>query len=443
MQTNLSMRGIETKENSFIDGWITVAFISLLIFLGTAYSIFMLAALGYAAYRTIFGNDEECIILIVAIAPIATIFKISAGSTSFYTYLLLLYALKSSYKKGSFDQYSVVFVLYFIIMQMMNNSLDITTTIKMFANTCFLDLSYERYSGKESKRVYYAFIFGMVNCSVFRMLDSSVFRVSQFANTKNLGKQFGSGDETRFSGCYGDPNYYSVNLVIALCLVVLLLYQGKIRKAPAISAIALFVYCAYITYSKSAYVMLAFPLMLYLYTEWKKGNETKSFMIIMALFMLLIILLQIKPDLFDIVIARFTDSGVGGSGINSLTTGRTEIWGYYLEYFIRHPIKTVFGSGMCGFSEVRGRAAHNTFIEMLFHLGISGSLLLAASMKSIFDKYHIQHEYSFINKCIPISLFIMYAFLSELFMSDPPIHVFLAFLSMDTLNPSEQCKRNE
>ena len=74
MKANHSVRGIETKENSFIYGWITVAFISFLIFLGTANSIFMLAALGYAAYRIVFGNDEECIILIVAIAPIATIF---------------------------------------------------------------------------------------------------------------------------------------------------------------------------------------------------------------------------------------------------------------------------------------------------------------------------------------------------------------------------------
>ena len=154
----------------------------------------------------------------------------------------------------------------------------------------------------------------------------------------------------------------------------------------------------------------------------------------------MLIILQIKPDLFEIILERFTESGAGGSAINSLTTGRTDIWIDYLDYFIRHPLKTLFGSGMCGFAEVHGRAAHSTYIEMLFHLGIVGSLLLTASMKNIFREYHIRHKYSFANRCIPISLFILYAFLSELFMSDPPIHMFLAFLSMDTPHPDEQWK---
>ncbi|MDO5144138.1 MAG: O-antigen ligase family protein [bacterium] len=441
MQTNLPRKDIETIESGFIIKWITVVVVSFLTFLGTANSTFSIAALGCAAYSIVFGDENESIVLLVAIAPFATILKLQAGSTSFYTYLLLLYVLKSFYQKGSFDIFAVVFVLYFVIMQMINMNFDITISIKMFANLCFLDLAYERYSGRDTRGVFYAYILGVVFSSVFMMLDSSFFRVSEIVdNINTLGKQFGNGDEVRFAGCYGDPNYYSVNLVLALCLIVLLLNQGKIKSMSAIGLTAFFVYCAYITYSKSAYVMLAFPLMLYMYSEWKKGRIIKPTMMIVGIFLLMLIILQIKPDLFDIILERFGESGAGGSAINSLTTGRTDIWGYYLEYFVRHPLKTIFGSGMCGFAEVRGRAAHNTFIEMLFHLGIVGSLLLIAGMRSVFEAYHIRHEYSFINRCIPISIMIMYAFLSELFMSDPPIHMFLAFLSMDMPHPDERCK---
>ena len=440
MRTNILMRGIRAGENDFTYGWINTVVISLLIFLGTANAVFMLAALGYAAYRIIVGDDEECIVLIIAIAPIATIFKMKAGSSSFYTYLILLYVLKNFFQRGTLDSYSVVFVIYFAIMQMMNRSFDTTTTIKMLANTCFLDIAYEKYSKNETKRLYYAFILGMVSCSVFKLLDSPLFKVSQFSNIKNLGKQFGDGNGTRFSGCYGDPNYYSVNLVIVICLIILLLNQKKIRKIPAISALALFVYCVYITYSKSAYVMMAFPLALYMYSQWRMGNSFKPLMTIIALLAIMAIILRIKPDLFDIFLARLKDDNSGG-GINSLTTGRTEIWGYYLDYFVRHPFKTLFGSGMCDFSAVRGRAAHNTILEMIFHLGIIGSFLLMMSIKGVFSAYHVRHEYSFINRCIPIGIFIMYLFLSELFMSDPPIHLLLSFLSMDTPNPDVRKQR--
>ena len=282
MQTNLPRREIGTTESSSVFRWVTIVIISLLVFLGTATSVFSLAALGLAAYYIVFGDNDACIDLLVAIAPIAVIFKISDGSTSFYTYLLLLYVLKSLYQKGSFDTYSVFFVLYFVIMQMINKSFDLTISIKMFANLCFLDLAYERCSGKDTRNIFYAYILGVVFSSVFMMLDSSVFRVAEYTHIKDYRRQAGAGKEIRFAGCYGDPNYYSVNLVLALCLIVLLLNQGKIKKIPTIGLTVFFVYCAYMTYSKSAYVMLAFPLMLYMYSEWKKGNRMKPVMMISA-----------------------------------------------------------------------------------------------------------------------------------------------------------------
>ena len=109
--------------------WGVIVLTSVLILLGTAQKMFSLLALGLAAYATVFGKDANTVILLVAITPIANIFKASPGSTSFHTYLMLLYSLKTFLVKKSLNAVSVLFAIFFIAVQFATYHLETTRTM--------------------------------------------------------------------------------------------------------------------------------------------------------------------------------------------------------------------------------------------------------------------------------------------------------------------------
>ena len=409
--------------------WGVIVLTSVLILLGTAQKMFSLLALGLAAYATVFGKDANTVILLVAITPIANIFKASPGSTSFHTYLMLLYSLKTFLVKKSLNAVSVLFAIFFIAVQFATYHLETTTTIKLMSNIWFLDAAYKEWSRKEPSKLFYGFILGVFNCSIFRMMDSHVFQVTRYVAVENLSRIYGLEGGVRFSGCYNDPNYYSVNLIIAICLIVLLLKDKRIPRILATALILFFLYCAYLTYSKSALAMMLLPLILYVYQNIKERHIYKVGMTVICLIGGLMWLLKSKPEMFDIVIARMSEGS--GGGLNALTTGRTDIWMWYFEYFLMNPVKFLFGGGDYKFSPVHGRASHNTPIEMLYHLGLIGSALFVAVGATIFEEYHVRHRRSFMNYSVALCVFIMYMFLSELFLIDIPVHILLSFLVMD------------
>ena len=73
------------------------------------------------------------------------------------------------------------------------------------------------------------------------------------------------------------------------------------------------------------------------------------------------LLLSGKIEIFNNVLMRLDDA----SDVNSLTTGRSNIWISYCEFFLDHPVSTLFG---CGFGAQlwQSHAAHNTYIDMIY-----------------------------------------------------------------------------
>lgn len=416
--------------------WGTILLISALILLGTAQKLFSVLALGAAAYMIAFAEDANTVVMLVAITPIANIFKAAPGSTSFHTYLMLLFSLKMFVTKRTINAASILFGIYFVAVQLATVHLEVTTTIKLMSNIWFLDAAYMVWNRKEPRSLFYGFILGTFNCSLFRMMDSSVFRVTRYVAVENLSRIYGVEGGVRFSGCYNDPNYYSVNVIIALCLIVILLNNRKLAKAPAAALVLFFLYCCYLTYSKSALLMLVLPLMLYLGQNIKEGRTAQVAVIITMLFAGLIFLLYRNPEVFSVVIARMSEGG--GGGLNALTTGRTDIWGYYFDYFFRNPLMLLFGGSPYNFSPVHGRASHNTPLEMLYHLGLLGTALFLAAGVTIYEEYHIRHRHSFMNLSVAIGVLVTYMFLSQLFLIDIPVHVLLSFLVMDLPNTGER-----
>ena len=178
----------------------------------------------------------------------------------------------------------------------------------------------------------------------------------------------------RFSGLYSDPNYYTVNIIIALCLLINLYNRKEVSlKFTSFLSILLVVFSA-LTGSKSALLMLAIPMLLFLYTCKKTKHYGVLFISICAFVICLFLIFTNQITIFSSTIDRIK----GTTSMATLTTGRTSIWGDYLNYFNSHLGMLIIGNGINNVS-LNGLMAHNTYIDMLFQMGIIGACLLYTS----------------------------------------------------------------
>lgn len=132
--------------------------------------------------------------------------------------------------------------------------------------------------------------------------------------------------------------------------------------------------------------------------------------------------------LFSVVLERLT---TGNSlGVDSLTTGRSEIWRDYFKFFSSHLFSDTFGRGL-GYITLNNAAAHNTYIDLLYQLGVVGTTCLLSIIAGGFKRYRCNYNRSIVNYGVLICIMGMYLFLSELQFWDAPFHFIMCFVALN------------
>lgn len=391
--------------------------VSVATIAGTFNGVFSYVAFLLSWVAVVELSEEDALCFLTFIMPFANIFKPSAGSQSFFTYLLLFYVLWYFLKRRSVDKrflFSFLVLIVFLFAQSLF-SFHVLRIIKFLANIMFIYLAINTNMQEDNKRIYLSYIFGTLLASLTAVLNV-IPNLESFIGSKNLGAAY--DNVARFTGLYSDPNYYSVNLIISLCLVVVLYHKKQIGSIVALILSVSTVGFAVITFSKSAFLMLVLPLLLLLYSKIK-SHRYFAFVVVLTIGIVLIInILAGKIELFDTVMARF-EAG-------NLTTGRVDLWMDYLDYWQRDPLGFIFGVGFDG--EMVGKAAHNTYIDIFYYLGIVGVVPLSVVFVAMTNTKSSIGRHNFLNYGVVICLVFMYFFLSELFYFDWAFHVTIAIL---------------
>lgn len=114
----------------------------------------------------------------------------------------------------------------------------------------------------------------------------------------------------------------------------------------------------------------------------------------LLLIAVLLIISSINPDLvsFDSILERFITKNRSqdhaGEGLDNLSSGRTEIWGFYFNYIAEKftLINYLFGTGSL---EMQGKYrinAHNDFINIIVNFGIFGFITLGYIYYEIYKR---------------------------------------------------------
>lgn len=365
-------------------------------------------------------TEEEALCFIMLIMPFANIFKSAPDSQSFFTYLILFYVFWYFLKKGYIHKlflYSLALFLVFLMLQMFM-SINILRTIKFVANILLIYIAVKSNTGNSNKKIFLFYIIGVALSSSIAALNV-IPNLSSYIGEKESWIQ--SEQVFRFAGMYGDPNYYAVNLIIALCLIVILNHKKELTVIPSVCLGALMVVFVGMTMSKSAFLMLILPLLLLLYSKANKRNYLVLLCVAVAGIVFVNLLFSGKIEMFNLVLSRLTKS----SDIDSLTTGRAHLWQSYFNFLMSEPITLLFGGGF-GAALLESHASHNTYIDLIYYLGIIGTALLLFVFATLINIKKSKTKLNFFNYSIWICIAIMYFFLSQLFYFDWPFHIIIA-----------------
>lgn len=356
------------------------------------------------AILLIFFEKDELFYFLVGLAPFAGIYNFGPNTTSLFTFLFLeaTIILFIKQEKNHFNVYILIFIFAaYIILRF---TFDYQNIIKLICN--ILLVYFIASNNIDFKKLLYFFIFGFFLASILGIYKEDIPELTQYFHDLNY---YSVAGKARFSGLMQDPNYYTIALFVVLFSTLLLYYNNSINKLFWL----VFIVCSYfgfLTISKSfilMYVIFLMLLFIILLTKRKKF-QTVLFLILLAIFISLS--LSGKINSLNYFYLRLFESEN-----TTFLTGRDLIWKDYLEFFRQNPLSILIGVNP-KYGLIGDRSTHNLYIEMVYHLGIIGSLLFVLVFVFIFIKFKNNLIKRKILNYIPFfMLLIMFFFLSMLF----------------------------
>lgn len=182
---------------------------------------------------------------------------------------------------------------------------------------------------------------------------------------------------TRLSGFYGDANFYSAHILVAIGGLLILLLRKNLQEVILLFPLVMtLIYLGFLSVSKMFLLILVLVIALWTIAviTYKGKLMIKTTMIISLIIGGYIISsLEIFTDQMNMYLVRFNMV----RDISSLTTGRSNILEDYALFFSQNPFSLLFGQGFTNvYKESISNAAHNTLIQIIYQFGLVGSILL-------------------------------------------------------------------
>lgn len=411
---DIQKTGLYLRRNSILIYFIFL----LLVIAGVVIRPLSYFAFTIAVAFVILQPDETVnLALLFFLMPIATVFKPSAGSTSFFTYIELVFVLKQLIKKHHLP--SKFFFGWFLFSGyvIIGMGSAVTDAIKQIIIPIMIYIGMLPENREKIDNYIELYALGTFFSSVLGLVKGSIPNLSSYVSTKV--NHLGSGIYIdRFAGLWGDPNYYSINLML-LFAALLYLYSKKKISLPRISVYyLLIVIFGAMTRSQSFIVVLAVTLVFMIVILFQTHHPFAGIISIAVIAVALFMIVSGRIELFDSVLLRMQT--VAGRG--DITTGRLDKWSQYFTEFANNPVKLIIGNGVGkGFSFV---VPHNTYIDYLDIYGILGTTVYCGSLISINRAYERNNK--FVNWLPMLILLAMYAMLSMIFYLDMVFQIMLA-----------------
>ena len=221
-----------------------------------------------------------------------------------------------------------------------------------------------------------SYAIGICFASCLALLKSFLPVIQHFIN--DVAIKLGEGSyANRFSGLQGNPNYFTLDVIIVLSSLVVAYYL-KPEKIYLFLFVLLSIF-GIMSISKSFFI--SWVLLIFIWFVISIKDNIINLFKFIGLFLIAFLLIYcVAYEYINAYVLRFAED-IGGS-LASITTGRTEIWKKYIDKIFSDPIIFLFGAGVN--SKVGDLAPHNTYLECFYSLGVIGTIFFILLLKKCF-----------------------------------------------------------
>lgn len=336
--------------------------------------------LGVGALVFAVSNIPHCVTLLFFLLPVASILKPSVGAMSFFTYFYFLTMGKMFIAHRKLDMRLILFAVLFLVYNLISTGTwAITSVITMAVGGLFV--YYLRGSQIHIRTCALVFAAGICFASGLAMLRDSLPIINSFIQDATL--KMGEGEHVkRFAGLSGNPNYYTMDIIMVQAALIVLMHREQKQTLYLIcfGVLSLF---GFMSISQSYLVTWILLIFCWFLLSLQKGIGG----VLKFAFIGILMLAVVAVFAFDYLEAFAFRLIQGSQGdISSVTTGRTDIWMDYLKAIFNDMKILFFGNGIE--TVAVKRAPHNTYLQLLFYFGIVGATiflgLLQTSMRKVF-----------------------------------------------------------
>lgn len=318
--------------------------------------------------------------VILFFLPFAPLLKVRPSTISFFTIALLLtygiYTVTGSRQVKVLHLIPALLLVVLTLIVKTAYGYELDNSYVMFAITLMLIpfITRELGEGYDFYWLTICFALGICLSAITARYLTAFPTISRYIDVNvNLGF-------ARYSGYYGDPNFYSAHITTALSgILFLLLSEIKRNKMLVLVVLAcMLLYCGLLSVSKSFLLISICLILLWILTLLlQRGKVSIKVTLIVTLIVAGVFLLSstVFTDMLDVVFSRFSQD----NNLSDFTTGRTDVWARYILAMLEDARLLFFGQG---YSDViiGEKPPHNTLLEIVFQLGLIGCVLLVLWM---------------------------------------------------------------
>lgn len=316
-----------------------------------------------ACIKLFFCKRKELLPLIIYFSFFAYLFRFQ--NYNIFVFVALSFLTRAALLKRVNLVYAVVWIpIYFFTHLLssvsLNMNFSIGDLIPLFVVMILIFAS--GLCEEENKNVYlYFFIVGHIMAS-FLGLTRNSGRLKDILNSAYVSVN-SYQDSLRFSGLAYDPNFYTITAVLTLC-ILMFGFGYKIKTNRWFFATIITIVFGLITYSKSMlFCFLVILLVSFLKTEKIiRLNVLKTLPFLLGL---CIIFHNQLLSIYETIMVRFEEV----DSLQSLTTGRSDIWKIYFNDIFKSVDSFFWGNGIVQSFKY---AAHNTYLEIIQKFGLIG-----------------------------------------------------------------------
>lgn len=404
---------------------IVLVFLSLLLYINYFFSndyLALVVSLSCSVYLLIV-DEQDLVPSMLYLTFFSYLFRYDTYSLYFivcFSALIRVFFIAGTERFGLLFFSSLYIVLHLITTNITSISFgDITP---FFSNVLLLAFCINK-KIILTNRCNYFFLAGFLLSSILALFKSYTRLPSILADSSVYYEKFELF--SRFSGLTYDANFYTM-LTITL-LIVLIKMPGAFYFKTAVFLVALFF--GFATYSKSFYLSLVFCL-VYLFKNVKDVNMISVLKYCFIFFIIGLCCYGAAESFFQVVLFRIFNS----NSLDELTTGRSHLWTMYIDEICSDGFSFMFGHGMI---HVIRKAAHNTYVEILYYFGLFGGIVDLIYV--FYCAKRLDVRVSFFDTIPYLALFFILFNLSAFSFTSLWACAFILFANMSTYQNGARC----